>query len=240
MLLKCYTQYISKYGKLSSGHRTRKVQFSSQRRAMPKNVQINIHLLARFISHASKVMLKILQASLQQLHVLRTSRCTSWVSKRQRNQRSNYQHSLRHGESKRVPEKTSTSAPSATLKPLTVWTTTNWKILFFPFIFISWRLITLQYCSGFAIHWHESAMYLHVFPTLNTPPTSLPVPSLWVIPVHQPQALVSCIQPGLVICFTFDNIHVLMLFSQIIPPSPFPIESKSLFYTSVSLFLSCI
>ena len=28
-----------------------------------------------------------------------------------------------------------------------------------------------------------------------------------------------------------------MLFSQIIPPSPFPIESKSLSYTSVSLFL---
>ena len=37
---------------------------------------------------------------------------------------------------------------------------------FFPFIFISWRLITLQYCSGFAIHWHESAMDLHVFPIL--------------------------------------------------------------------------
>ena len=43
--------------------------------------------------------------------------------------------------------------------------------------------------------------------------------------MHQPQALVSCIQPGLAICFTLDNIHVLMLFSQIIPPSPSPIES---------------
>ena len=112
--------------------------------------------------------------------------------------------------------------------------------LFFPFIFISWRLITLQYCRGFAILWHESAMDLHVFPTLNPPPTSLPIPSLWVIPVHQPWALASCIQPGLVICFTLDNIHVLMLFSQIISPSPSPIESKSLFYISVSLFLSCV
>ena len=41
MLLKCCTQYTSKFGKLSSGHRTGKGQFSfqSQRKAMPKNVQ---------------------------------------------------------------------------------------------------------------------------------------------------------------------------------------------------------
>ena len=83
-------------------------------------------------------------------------------------------------------------------------------------------------------------LYLHVFPNLNSPPISLPILSLWVIPVHQPQALVSCIQPGLAICFTLDNMHVSMLFSQIIPPSTFPIESKSLFYISVCLFLSCI
>ena len=41
MLLKRSTQYVSKLGKLSNGHRTGKGQFSlqSQRRAMPKNVQ---------------------------------------------------------------------------------------------------------------------------------------------------------------------------------------------------------
>ena len=41
VLLKCYTQHGSKFGKLSSGHRAGKGQFSfqSQRRAMPKNVQ---------------------------------------------------------------------------------------------------------------------------------------------------------------------------------------------------------
>ena len=71
-------------------------------------------------------------------------------------------------------------------------------------------------------------------------PTSLPLPSLWVFPVHSARALVSCIHPGLVICFTLDNIHVSMLFSQNIPPSPSPTESKSLFCTSVSLFLFCI
>ena len=36
---------------------------------------------------------------------LRNSRCTSWVLKRQRNQRSNCQHSLDHGENKWIPEK---------------------------------------------------------------------------------------------------------------------------------------
>ena len=58
--------YDTKYGKLSSGQRTGKGQFSfqSQRKAMPKNVQ-NYHTIA-FISHTSEVMLKILQARLQQ------------------------------------------------------------------------------------------------------------------------------------------------------------------------------
>ena len=37
-------------------------------------------------------------------------------------------------------------------------------------------------------------MDLLVFPIPIPPPTSLLIPSLWVIPVHQPWALVSCIQ----------------------------------------------
>ena len=92
----------------------------------------------------------------------------------------------------------------------------------------------------FAIHSHESAMGVLVSPILTLPPTSLLIPSLRVIPVHHPEHPVSCIKPGLVIPFTYDNIHVSMLFSQIIPPLPFPTESKRLFYTSVSLLLSRI
>ena len=106
---------------------------------------------------------------------------------------------------------------------------------FFPFNFISWRLLLYNIVVVFAIHWHESAMDLHVFPILIPPPTSLSIRSLWVFPAHQVLALVSCIQPGLVICCTLDNIHVSMLFSRNIPPSPSPTESKSLFCTSVSL-----
>ena len=64
MLVKSCTQYPSKFGKCSSGHRTGKCQFSiqSQRKAMPKNAQTT----AQLHSHASKVILKILQARLQQ------------------------------------------------------------------------------------------------------------------------------------------------------------------------------
>jgi len=55
-----------------------------------------------------------------------------------------------------------------------------------------------------------------------------------------PKHPVSCIEPGLATHFIYDIIHISMTFSQIIPPSPFPTESKRLFYTSVSLLLSRI
>ena len=52
---------------------------------------------------------------------------------------------------------------------------------------------------SFVTHWNESAMDLHVFPILIPPPTSPSIRSLWVFPVHQAWALISCIQPGLVV-----------------------------------------
>ena len=86
----------------------------------------------------------------------------------------------------------------------------------------------------------KSSTGVHEFPILNPSPTSLPIPSLWVIPVHQPQASCICTEPRLAIRFLCDIIHVSMPFSQIIPPSPSPTESKRLFYTSVPFLLSRI
>ena len=64
MLLKCCTQYASKFGKCSSGHGTAKCQFSfqSQRKAMPKNAQTTAQL---YSFHTLELMLKILQSRLQ-------------------------------------------------------------------------------------------------------------------------------------------------------------------------------
>ena len=57
-LWKCYTQYASKFGKLSSGHRTGKGQFSfqSQRKAMPKNAQTTaqLHSFDTLVKQCSK------------------------------------------------------------------------------------------------------------------------------------------------------------------------------------------
>ena len=125
MLLKCCTQYASKFGKLSSGHRIGKGQsvfIPISKKGNAKECS-NYHTIM-LISHARKVMLKILPARLQQ-YVNRELQIQNWIQKRQRNQRSNCQYPLDHRESKGIPGKTSTSASLNTLKPLIVWITTN-------------------------------------------------------------------------------------------------------------------
>ena len=65
MLLKCCTQYASKFGKLSSGHRTGKCVFISIPKKGNAKECSNYHTTA-LISHASKVKLKLLQDRVQQ------------------------------------------------------------------------------------------------------------------------------------------------------------------------------
>ena len=55
----------SKFGKLSSGHRTGKGQFSFQSQKKGNAKECSNYCTVAFISHASKVMLKILQVRLQ-------------------------------------------------------------------------------------------------------------------------------------------------------------------------------
>ena len=113
------------------------------------------------------------------------------------------------------------------------------KLFLYKFIYFNWRLITLQYCIGFAIHQHESARDVHVFPILN-PPSHLPSHT---IPLGHPSAPA----PSILYharTWTGDSFHIWytcsISFFQIILLSPSPTESKRLFHTSLSLLLSHI
>ena len=96
-----------KFGKLSSGHRTGKgsVFIPIPREGSAKECT-NYHTVI-FISHTSKVMLKILQTRLQQFmnRELPDVQAGFRKDQRSRNQRSNCLHYLDHRESKVIPEK---------------------------------------------------------------------------------------------------------------------------------------
>ena len=66
MVLKCRTQYASKFGKLSSGHRTGKKSVFIPIPKKDNAKECSNYRTIALISHASKVMLNILQARLQQ------------------------------------------------------------------------------------------------------------------------------------------------------------------------------
>ena len=110
---------------------------------------------------------------------------------------------------------------------------------FFIIIFLILFYLTLQYCIGFAIYQNESATGIHVFPILNPPPSSFLIPSLWVVPVHQPQA--SSIVHW---TWTGDSFHIwyYTYFNAILPNHPTLALShrvqKTVLYISVSFAVS--
>ena len=123
MLWKCCTQYASKFGKLSSGHRTGKGQFSFQSQKGNAKEYSNYCTIAP-ISHARKVMHKILQARLQQYmnHELPDVQAGFRKGRGTR-----YQIAIIHWiiEKAREFQKTSTSASLTMPKILAVWIITN-------------------------------------------------------------------------------------------------------------------
>ena len=111
---------------------------------------------------------------------------------------------------------------------------------YFPFCFnlFNWRLITILWWFLPYIDMNQPRVYM-------CPPSWTPLPPPF--PSHpsgssqctSPEHPVSCIKPGLAICFTYDSIHISMLFSQIIPPSPSPTESL-VFFNSTHYSQLCI
>ena len=78
-------------------------------------------------------------------------------------------------------------------------------------IYFNWRIITLQYCDGFAIYQHGSAIGIHVSPSSWTPllPLSSPHPSR----LSQSTDFgypASYIRLPLAIYFTYGNVYVFL------------------------------
>ena len=124
MLWRCCTQYASKFGKLSSSHRTGKGQFSfhSRKKGNAKECS-NYHTVA-LISHTSKVMFKILHKRLQQYMKCELPDVQAGFRKGRgtRDQIANIHWIIKKA---REYQKTSISALLTMPKPLTVWISTN-------------------------------------------------------------------------------------------------------------------
>ena len=99
--------------------------------------------------------------------------------------------------------------------------------------------ITVLWC--FLLYIDRNQPQVYMFPLPETP-SHHPLPSEFsgLSQYTGFECPISCIKFGLVIYLTYGNIHVSMLFSQIIPPSSSPKESKSLFFISVSLLFACM
>ena len=116
MLGKCCTQYASIFGILSSVHRTGQCQFSSQsqRKAMP-----NYYTIA-LISHASTVMLKILQARLSNMWTTNFQMFNLDLEKAEEPE-IKLPTSVGSSKKQESSRETSISALLTISKPLTVW-----------------------------------------------------------------------------------------------------------------------
>ena len=129
MLCKCCTEYVSKFGKLSRGHRTGKVSFHSIPKKRNAKESSNYCTIA-LISHTSKVMLKILQAGFSSTWTMNFQMFKLVLEKAEEPEIKlpTSAGSLKKQESSR---KTSISALLTMPKPLTVWITRNcgkvWK-----------------------------------------------------------------------------------------------------------------
>ena len=101
-------------------------------------------------------------------------------------------------------------------------------IYIYKFIYFNCRLITLQYCSAFCYTLTWIRQGCTCVPQTEPRSHLLPHPIRRVIPVHQLRSPCVMHQTWTGDLFHIGNIHASMSFSQIIPPSPSPTESKSL------------
>ena len=100
-----------------------KVSYLSSSKERQCQRMLKLYNYTHFIRWQSNAQNTPSQASV--VHELRTSRYSSWIQRRQRNQRSNCQHRLGSQKKQQISRKTFTSASLTMLKPLTLWITTS-------------------------------------------------------------------------------------------------------------------
>ena len=106
------------------------------------------------------------------------------------------------------------------------------------FIYFNWRIITILWWFLPYINMNWPWVYMWPLTLTALPSPSPPYPS--VLSQSTLGWPGSCIKLALIICFTHGNVHISVIFSQIIPPLPSSTESKSLFFTSVSPLRPCM
>ena len=112
-------------------------------------------------------------------------------------------------------------------------------ILFF-FICFNWRLITLQYCSGLChtLTWisHGCTCVPHLEPPFNIPPHPIPQdhPSAPALSTLSHASNLDWWSISHMIIYMFQCYSVKLSHPHLLP------KSKTLFFSSVSLWLSCI
>ena len=108
------------------------------------------------------------------------------------------------------------------------------------FFYFSWRLITLQYCGGFChtLTWisHGFTCVPHPEPPSHLPPHPIPLghPSAPALSTLSHASNLDCRSVSHMIIYMFQCYSLRSSHPRLLP------ESKRLFYTSVSLFLSRI
>ena len=123
MLIKCCRHYDSKFGKLSSVHGTGKGQFSFKYQKKGNVKECSSYGTIALISHANKIMRKILQARLQQ-YVNQELPDVQIGFRKGRGTRDQLANIVGSYKKQQHSRKTST-ALLTTPKPLIVWITTN-------------------------------------------------------------------------------------------------------------------
>ena len=129
MLWKYYTQYASKFGKFSSGHRAGKCQFSfqSQRKAMRKNAKTTAQLHS---SHRPvKYFLKFSKAGFSNMWIMKFQRFKLVIEKAEESE-IKLPTSAGSWKKQESSRKTYISALLTMPKPLTVWITVNCRKFF--------------------------------------------------------------------------------------------------------------